>query len=468
MQCGYGTDLVRSEHGLVFEPQYTSGGKAGDITMEAVENCLVIRNGTLIDGSGAPPKKSDSIIIQGNRIQTIGAVPPTVDLDKSTVIDATEQWIMPGLIDSHCHLSFGHPMVHTVESGKGAISPEFSALRAARNAQNILLAGVTSISVPGGTWFIDAGVRDAVKAGLIEGPRIYCAGQYLATYGSMTDYEPSWVGIPAHAQGVLVNSVVEMVAETRRQLKHGVNFIKISESYWGDQQMIAPEEMKAVVDEAHRRNAQVTIHSRGAGSTRSAAEAGMDWIIHADFAKDADLQIVADRHIPIIPTAFFILHAASDESRPPAARERLKRNWDGIVNMLQTSRRLGITLLCGTDTGNSPVMPYGEYHSREAEILVEYGGYTPMEAISAMTRDNAVTVGLDKEVGEIAPGKLADIIILRANPVADLRVLRRGTNLSTIIKDGKILMSNGIPTFCTGDESQKNRLTFKDIRPSMH
>jgi imidazolonepropionase-like amidohydrolase len=285
----------------------------------------------------------------------------------------------------------------------------------------------------------------------------------------MTDYEPSWVGIPAHAQGVLVNSVPEMITETRRQLKHGVNFIKMSESYWGDKQMIAPEEMKAVVDEAHRRNAQVTIHSRGAGSTRSAAEAGMDWIIHADFATHSDLQIVADRNIPIIPTAFFILHAASDESRPPAARERLKRNWDGIVHMLQVARKLGIRLLCGSDTGNSPVMPYGEYHSREAEILAEYGGYTPMEAIMAMTKDNAVTVGLENDVGVIAPGKLADIIILRADPLADLSVLRRGTNLSTIVKDGRVLMSNGVPTFWGRSESQKDSLVLKEnVRAVIH
>jgi imidazolonepropionase-like amidohydrolase len=444
------------------------GFHLGGFVDSGKQSCLVIRNGTLIDGSGAPPIQSQTIVIRGNRIESVGRLPDDVRLDDAervTVIDATGQWIMPGLIDSHCHLSFGHPEITSVESGKGAVSPEFSTLRAARNAQKVLLSGVTSISVPGGTWFIDAGVRDAIKAGLVEGPRIYCAGRYLVTYGSMTDNAPSWVGTPEHVQGVLVNSVPEMVAETRRQLKHGVNFIKFSESYWGDKQTVAPEEMKAVVDEAHRRNAQVTIHSRGAGSTRAAAEAGMDWIIHADFAKKTDLEIVAEREIPIVPTAFYVLRAASDESRSLAAREVIKRNWDGIVHMLQTSRKLGIKLLCGSDTGASPAMPYGEYHSREAEILVEYGGYTPMEAIVAMTRDNAMTIGLEKELGEITSGKLADVIILRSDPLADLRVLRGGANLSTIIKDGRLIMRDGKSTFSNNGETQTDQVSLKGVDP---
>src|SRR5262249_14441247 len=146
-------------------------------------------------------------------------------------------------------------------------------LRAAWNAQKVLRAGVTSISVPGGTWFTDVAVRDAIKLGLIEGPPISCARRMIVTYGSIQDEEPSWVGRLEHSIGGLCNTAAEMVTEVRRQCKHGVNFIKMADSRSGESQTIAKEEIAAVVSEAHRRNARVAIHSRGSASTRAAAEA---------------------------------------------------------------------------------------------------------------------------------------------------------------------------------------------------
>ena len=246
-----------------------------------MERCAttVIVNGTLIDGSGNPPAPNEAIVIEGNRIRSTGALPADIQLedhDQMQVIDAAGQWILPGLIDGHCHLSFGFPEMAGVPSSQGTTSAEFSTLRAARNAQTILRSGVTSVSVPGGAWFIDVAVRDAITAGLIEGPRICCAGRFIITYGSITDDEPSWVGTPEHVNGTLANSVADMVTEVRRQCKHGVNYIKMADSTWGDIQTIAPEELRAVTQEAHRRNARITIHARGAGSTRAAAEAGVD------------------------------------------------------------------------------------------------------------------------------------------------------------------------------------------------
>jgi imidazolonepropionase-like amidohydrolase len=117
--------------------------------------------------------------------------------------------------------------------------------------------------------------------------------------------------------------------------------------------------------------------------------------------------------------------------------DRMKRNMDGLVNVLQRARALGIKVMCGTDTGNYSWMPYGKMHAKEAEILVRYGGYTPMEAITACTRDNAFAVGLENEVGALETGKLADIVILKQNPTADIRVLQDPANLAMVIKDGK-------------------------------
>lgn len=415
----------------------------------ARSSTLVILNGTLIDGTGQPPMPNEAIVVEGNRIRSVGRLPEDIrleDRDHVDVIDASGQWILPGLIDGHCHLSFGFPQMTGVPSSQGTTSAEFSTLRAARNAQTVLRAGVTSISVPGGTWFIDAAVRDAIATGLIEGPRIFCAGRFIVTYGSITDNEPSWVGTPEHANGKLANSVDEMITEVRRQCKHGVDYIKMADSTWGDLQTIAPHELRAVAEEAHRRKARITIHARGSGSTRAAAEAGVDWILHADLATDDDLDAVAQAGMPIIPTMTFLARGVEvglEYGRSQHAVDAMKRHLDGAVHVLERARALGITLMCGTDSGNSPLMPYGELHANEMEILVRYGGYTPLEAISACTRDTAFAVGLEHEVGVLEAGKLADLILVTADPLADIRVLQGGQHLAAVIKDGRSIDLNG-------------------------
>ena len=405
----------------------------------------IIRNGSLIDGSGRAPVENDAVVIQGDRIRSVGSVPPDVnveDLENVATIDASGKWIMPGLIDGHCHLSFGQPSMPGITMARGTVSSEFSTLRAARNAQTILRSGVTSICVPGGTWFIDVAVREAINSGMIEGPRVYCAGRFIVTYGSIADNEPSWVGTPEHVNGKLCNNVMDMVTEVRRQCKHGVNFIKMADSTWGDIQTISQEELKAVADEAHRRSARITIHSRGADSTRAAAQAGFDWILHADLATESDLDAVAEAGVRIMPTLTFLEHASEygrDFGRSDREVDQMKYNLEGGATVLQRARELGLKVLCGTDSGNSPVMPYGELHANEPGIMVKYGGYTPLEAISACTRDNAFVVGLEDDLGVIEAGKLADMLILDKDPVADISVLKGGRHIQSIIKAGKVV-----------------------------
>ena len=224
---------------------------------------------------------------------------------------------------------------------------------------------MTSISVPGGSWFTDVGVRDAVNLGLVDGPRIACAGRMIATYGSIEDEDPSWVGTPDHSLGVLCNSAAEMVTEVRRQLKHGVDFIKLADSRSGDIHCIAPEEMSAVAAEAHRRGARVAIHSRGPGSTRAAAEAGIDWIIHADLAGKEDLEAVAEAGCRIMPTATFVekvleigQKVGQDVIQINIDLDRMKRQIDALAEVLQNTRAMGIPVMCGTDSGNYDWMPY--------------------------------------------------------------------------------------------------------------
>jgi imidazolonepropionase-like amidohydrolase len=172
----------------------------------------------------------------------------------------------------------------------------------------------------------------------------------------------------------------------------------------------------------------------------------MDWILHADLATEVELEAVAAAGSRLMPTMTFLQHALEvghQFGRGPRELDMIKRNWDSGVRMLEQARALGITMMCGTDSGNSPLMPYGQLHAHEPEILVCYGGYTPMEAIVACTRNNAFAVGLENDLGVVEAGRLADLIILKRDPLADIRVLQGGQHLAMIIKDGNMVALDG-------------------------
>lgn len=401
---------------------------------------VVIRGGSLIDGSGADPVKNAGIYIDAGKISHIGGAEEKHRLwQGAKVVDATGMFIMPGLIDGHCHLSLHQGALPGITAPASA---EFCALWAGRAAGKVLRAGVTGISVPGGKWFADVLVRDSVNAGLVEGPRIFCAGRGLTPYGGIFDTHPTWDPIPNSSAGVLCNTIDEYVRETRLQCKRGVDLVKVADSYWGDVQTITYEELSAVVGEAHRRNVKVCTHSRGSGSTRDAARAGVDWIFHADYATDEDLDAVAEAAVPIMPafTATQVAIDSSDQltfSQP--MRDRMKAQLEINYRAIQEARKRGIPILVGSDSGNAAAFHHGMHHGVEYEILVREVGMTPMEAIVAGTKLNAQVIGLEGKVGEIKPGMLADIVMWKSNPVLDIRVLQKLEEIAMVMKDGRII-----------------------------
>jgi imidazolonepropionase-like amidohydrolase len=409
---------------------------------------LLIENGTLIDGRGCDPVPNTLVVVEGNRIAHVGPAdgrlrPGSPD---DTVIDATGKFILPGLIDAHCHISLHQGALPGV---KYTSSAEFCTLWAAHAIGRVLRAGVTSIAVPGGKWFTDVTVREAVEGGLLEGPRMVVAGRALSNYGGIFDPDPypAYEGTPNDAAGVLCNTRDEFIRETRKQCKRGVDLIKIADSTWGDVQTVADDEIAAVVDEAHRHNVKVAIHSRGSTSTRAAAKAGVDLICHGDWAAEADLDIVAKAGMPIAPVLtspwMGVEHGAAGRGFGDRVRDRLRAQLDTSFQMIRNARDRGIPILSGSDTGNASAFSHGKWHGKEAELFVNQVGMTPMAAIVANTSGNAAMVNLAGEVGVIAPGKLADIVIWDKDPIADITVLQRPAEISLIIKDGRIVDNEG-------------------------
>jgi imidazolonepropionase-like amidohydrolase len=180
----------------------------------------------------------------------------------------------------------------------------------------------------------------------------------------------------------LCNTRDEFIRETRKQCKRGVDLIKIADSTWGDVQTVADDEIGAVVDEAHRHNVKVTIHSRGSTSTRAAAKAGVDLIYHADLATEADLDIIAKAGVPIAPVLtspwIGVEHGGAGRGLGDRVRDRLRAQLDTSFQMLRNARDRGISVMSGSDTGNASAFSHGRWHGKEAELFVKGVAIPPM------------------------------------------------------------------------------------------
>jgi imidazolonepropionase-like amidohydrolase len=402
---------------------------------------ILLRNGSIIDGSGAPARRG-TVLIRNNRIHALGEKVDEQQLPKDGsvhVIDATGKTVMPGLIDAHCHMSYGESW--TQDEQDIWTSHERRTLVAASNAARVLRAGVTSISQPGGSHYIGVGIREGIKDGLVLGPRMTAAGRYITTSNGLTDWYPDEVGVPDSSIGKLANTADEMISEVRHQVKNGVDFIKLADSPYGEYQAFTNDELKAVADLSHQLKKKVTIHARGPAEVDAAVGAGFDWIMHGNVMTDDVIGRLAASKITLIPTLLLLANLSQWGHLVGAHKGMIdgtKRMLDKTGDTLHRARKAGVVFGMGTDSGFA-VTPYGEWHARELELLMEYAGLSSMEAIIAGTKNGAKMMNLEGKVGEIREGALADVIVVNGDPVKDIRVLQRRANIETVIKNGVVV-----------------------------
>ncbi|MEE4146816.1 MAG: amidohydrolase family protein [Halieaceae bacterium] len=390
---------------------------------------FLLGNGRIVDGLGNAPFDG-SVLVAGERISRVWSAAEAIDLPESVRrIDVGGMTIMPGLIDSHCHISFDEPssndelFFHRREG--------LAAIIAARNVQRLLRAGVTGFMDPDSLGEIGVDLRDAIEAGIIHGPRMSVGGNALltsvgGTAGRLLPDEGR------RGYGKIVASRDEIVAEVRRQVKNGVDWIKVHVTglaprmrCQGELQVWSYDELKLVTDTAHELGTPVTGHCRGASSIRDAARAGLDLILHATYMDEEALEAVIEAGVPIVPTFAFQANLADygeDVGASPSLQALFKREISDSAVMLKRAFDAGIPLLCGTESGFS-ITPYGEWHYRELEVFVNDIGLTPLEAIKAATSDNALALRLEGDTGAIAAGRLADIIVVDGDPSKDVTVL---------------------------------------------
>ena len=404
---------------------------------------ILIRSGQVIDGLGNEPRFAD-LLITGNRIDRVGENLTTADTTQ--VIDAAGCTVMPGLIDTHCHISFDEPssndelFFHRNREGLAAII-------AAANVVKLLRAGVTGFLDADSLFEVGVDLRDAIEAGIVPGPRMATGGNALLTAAGGTAGrlipEEGLIGY-----GKVVGDRDDIVREVRRQIKRGVDWIKVHvtgltprQKTVGEQQVWSLAELKLVTETAHELGVPVIGHCRGASSVRDSALAGFDMILHATHMDEEALSAVVEKQVPIVPTFTFQANLAdygASIQASPELQELFRKEIKDSASMLRRAHEAGVPLLCGTESGFS-LTPYGEWHYRELEVFVRELGFSTIEAIKAATSEAARGLCMYGETGALTEGLLADVIVVRGAVDQDITLLAEPGHIERIILNGELL-----------------------------
>lgn len=399
----------------------------------------VLRCGALVDGVSDAVRRDVAITLVGERIEAVGPF-AAAEGNGAAVVDLSDRTCLPGLIDAHAHI-----LIETDDYQVDHLrrSSAYKALRGLRMVQEMLAAGWTTIRVLGDAdvFYAHLDVRTAIEEGLFRGPRIHGAGHYLSITGGGGDI--NFLG-PEHAvtaDGLVVDGVDEIRRAVREEVKRGSDWIKVLASgammSVGDDPTRAhfsPEELEVMVEEARRLGVPVAAHAHSAEGIEQAIRAGVRTIEHGTFVDDEGIRLMAERGVYLVPTIYVGDYYLEEEaaSEAQAKMNELTRRYRAMhVEAVGKAIRAGVKVLAGTDQVGFPV----RQGVRELARLVE-AGLTPMEAIRAATILNAEMLGRDHEVGSIEPGKLADVIAVPGNPLADLSVLER---VSFVMLGGEVV-----------------------------
>ena len=394
---------------------------------------IAIRAARLLDVRRGVIVPDPVVVVEGDRIRSVGREAPA----GAELLDLGPVTLVPGLFDMHTHLSVGGTVKMRGPNPMTA-TPAEVAIQAAVNARETLLAGFTSVRECGANDFIDVALKNAVERGAIPGPRITPSGYQISMTGGHGDI----VGFPP---GVLELGPKEGIADgvpnvlfaVRYQLKHGAEVIKVmatggvlGEERTPTARQYSDEELRAVVEEAHRNGVRVAAHAHGLDGILAAVRAGVDSIEHGSMLDDEGIRLMKERGTFLVPT----LYVAQPGSGTGAGmsehvREKGKAMGAAVNESFPKAVRAGVRIAFGTDAG---VYPHG-LNAREFAVLVDHG-MAPIDAIRSATIRAAELLGAPDR-GSIEPGYAADIVAVAGDPLKDVRALE---SVAFVMKGGTV------------------------------
>jgi imidazolonepropionase-like amidohydrolase len=405
---------------------------------------IVIRAGTLIDGKSDQSRRDQVIVIRGNRIASVSDGASAKIPSGATVIDLSNATVLPGLIDSHTHI-----FLQGEDPAKGGYDANILmqplALRAARatvSARRALEQGFTTLRdlETEGAGYGDVGIKEAVEAGYIPGPRLLVSTRAISTTGGypLEGYAPE-LDMPKGAQ--IVDGPVEARKAAREQLDHGADWIKVYMTHrsWvgkngelASQPTLTVEELRAIVDETHGWGKKVACHAYSGIGLHRALDGGCDSIEHGLDLDDAAVAQMLKQGTWYVPTISVYYTDWAPADTPNGQRDRLRASAHEIS--FKKALKAKMKIVFGTDMGG---IPWTEPIAQEFSHMVDFG-MSPMDAIQSATSRAAVMLDMEGKIGVVVPGALADIIAVAGDPLRNIKVLEK---VDFVMKDGSVFRS---------------------------
>ncbi len=416
---------------------------AADTAVKASSATVYVKAGHLFDATSDSVRDNLVLVVEGDRIAKIASVDEVIIPSGAQVVDLSNSWVLPGLIDCHTHLSFRADQYDPINQVK--LSPFDLGFYAVVNAQRTLLAGFTSVRDVGSPPFLAVDLRRTIDEGFIPGPRIVASGPPLSItggHGDMNGFAPAVSNMmyPTERDFAIVDGPEEIRHAVRAQVKYGVDVIKILATggvlSQGDKpgaEQFTYEEMKVAVDTAHQAGRKVAAHAHGTEGIKDAVRAGVDSIEHGSLIDAEGIELMKAHGTYLVADIYnddYILGKAIEFGLPQENVDKEK-----MVGRLQRENfakavAAGVKIAFGTDAG---VYPHGD-NAKQFHYMVKFG-MTPAGAIRAATSSAADLIDRSKDVGTLEAGKYADLIAVTSNPLDKIETLE---HVSFVMKGGKV------------------------------
>lgn len=407
------------------------------VTSLSGQSVYVVKAARLFDGTSGTLQQPGMVVVAGDKIQSVGGQAPA----NATVIDLGDATLLPGFIDAHTHLTMDFNPDYNGQRLLDLTRPTTEqAIRSTVNARKTLMAGFTTVRDVGSSQFLDVGLRNAINSGVVPGPRMLVAVHALgATAGHCDDQDGFRFGLFQHETGPeegVINSPDQARFAVRFNIKYGADVIKtcatggvLSPTDDVDVPQLSQAELDALVSEAHALRRKTAAHAHGAEGAKRAVRAGIDSIEHGTFIDDECLRMMRERGTYLVPT-LSVRSGLAESKFPPLVRAKADAAVKQQDAMVRRALAAGVKIALGTDAA---VYPHG--NNALEFVLMAADGMSPAQALRAGTSSAAELLGLQKTIGTLEPGKLADLVAVPGNPLDDIKVAQ---SVLFVMKEGVV------------------------------